>query len=333
MKLQQHPIAKEFTPQPTGDELDRVKESIAKFGYEKRCPVYLYEGKILVGWTRYQAAIALNVEPEFATYDGNEPVAFVLINEFARRHISVVARLARAEKMRPALEAEAKKREKQGKKSTSDPAANLPQGRVDKIIGEAEGVSERTVRNFHKVQEHGTETLKAAVADETLSISDAATVATKPAPVQETVVKAVKSGKARTAKAALNGVHHPIGDASEAEPEEITDAEGARVPEKAIPAFKNAKLIEALGRDIDAIIHRAEALAKAPGGRLIRIQAVRQQLKDAKENLWVNRATHVCPYCHGKKDACQSCKGEGWTAKHIWNQAPGCGLSTKHAKK
>jgi hypothetical protein len=47
------------------------------------------------------------------------------------------------------------------------------------------------------------------------------------------------------------------------------------------------------------------------------------KLEEAKGNLWANRATHVCPYCRGKADKCDCCKGEGWTNRWYWEQAPG----------
>jgi hypothetical protein len=114
----------------------------------------------------------------------------------------------------------------------------------------------------------------------------------------------------------------PGGDPEEdAEREEVQnwkDAQGTPVPIRAVTAFEKAKQFEAVCREIDGIIRRVEELAKGPGGRLINLTAFDQHIRDAKGILWANRATHVCPYCHGKKDHCDCCKGEGWTAKHVW---------------
>lgn len=106
------------------------------------------------------------------------------------------------------------------------------------------------------------------------------------------------------------------------EPEKVVDAEGEEVPPQAIPAFEMAKQITAICRQHDAMISSVEEVAKANGGRLIRFDSYKQQMKDAKGNLWANRATHVCPYCKGKDAKCKVCSGEGWVAKHIWSQAP-----------
>ena len=126
-----------------------------------------------------------------------------------------------------------------------------------------------------------------------------------------------------------NGEH--VNGKPQEEEEEIVDAAGEAVPEQAKEAFAAATTITNLCREIDNLLHRIEDIAKGPGGRLIRFESVKQQFKDAKGNLWANRPTHVCPYCHGKKKDCQCCKGSGWTAKHIWSQAPGNNEKAKRA--
>ncbi len=106
----------------------------------------------------------------------------------------------------------------------------------------------------------------------------------------------------------------------------ITDAEGEVVPDQAIAAFKAVPVLEALGRECDALRHAIEEAAKGPAGRLLQsgLPGIQQKLKDAKGVLMANRPSHVCPYCHGKKGKkpCDGCKGEGWVAKHIYSQAP-----------
>jgi hypothetical protein len=123
------------------------------------------------------------------------------------------------------------------------------------------------------------------------------------------------------------------GDDSEAAAADLagteTDKAGTPIPEHVRPAFTTARDITAICRDLDRIIRRVEDVARLNGGRLIRVDSCRQQLRDAKGNLWANRATHVCPYCHGKAPTkgngkpCECCKGEGWTAAYAWEQAPG----------
>ncbi|HMF15040.1 MAG TPA: helix-turn-helix domain-containing protein [Gemmataceae bacterium] len=112
--------------------------------------------------------------------------------------------------------------------------------------------------------------------------------------------------------------------------EEWKDAEGELIPAKATIAFERAKHLVAICREMNGIVRRVEELAKGPGGRLVKFAGIfRPKMDEAKGHLWANRATHVCPYCHGKKDSCEHCKGEGWTAKHVWEQAPGNNAKAK----
>ena len=130
--------------------------------------------------------------------------------------------------------------------------------------------------------------------------------------------------------AAAEGTPTPVEESNfdggvKVEPEAPTDTEGEPIPEQARPAFETAKTLTGICRDIDELLKRIEAAVKGPGGRLIRLDSVRQQMRDAKGNLWANRATHVCPYCKGVpgKKPCECCKDEGWVAKFQWEQAPG----------
>ncbi len=62
--------------------------------------------------------------------------------------------------------------------------------------------SAATYRRAKHIAEDGTPELQAAVTDGTLSVTDAASVASKPPEVQQAAVAAVKAGKAPTARAA-----------------------------------------------------------------------------------------------------------------------------------
>lgn len=111
----------------------------------------------------------------------------------------------------------------------------------------------------------------------------------------------------------------------EPEPAPVLDAEGQTIPLHAHPAFEVAGKLTLVCQTFDTILKAVEEISKGPGGRLIRFESFKQQVKDAKGNLWANRATHLCPYCKGKTQAktCECCKGDGWTSKTIWLAAPG----------
>lgn len=103
------------------------------------------------------------------------------------------------------------------------------------------------------------------------------------------------------------------------------DANGDPLPERCRPAFLLACAIGSTCREIDTLVRRVEEFAKQPGGRLLArwLESIRQQLRDARGNLWSNRATHLCPYCQGNDPACKACKGEGWVNAVTWQGAPG----------
>lgn len=312
MEWQQHPLAAKYLPQPTEEDLGRIKASLADHGFDKRYPIWLYEGKILVGWTRYRAATASKIEPVFSEYDEDEPIAFMLLSELPRRHLSMVQRLRIAETFRPELANEAKQRQRAGVSSKLHEGST-----VNKKIASAASVSEKTAADYHAVQVGGSPALQAAVDAEEVSVSDAAAVArTATKPEQTAAVKKVRKKKAKTVVAAV---------ASDADETVMLDAEDQNVPDHARDAFVAAGALTGICRELDDVIRRVKVIANGHGGRLIRFDSFSQQIKDAKGNLWTNRATHVCPYCKGKKKdkKCECCKDEGWTAKWQWEQAPG----------
>ncbi len=194
-RYDQHPIARKHIPQSTEEEIQRIRSSIARAGFDKRYPIWLYEGKVLVGWTRYRAALAENTSPSYKEFIGEDPTDFVIRSEIDRRHVAAVHRLRLMETARPALEEEAAKRQRTG----TSVEAELPHGRTVEIIAAAVGVSPRTAQDYHAVQESGTKELQKAVDRQEVSISDAAKLARTATPTQQDrAVSKVKEGKART---------------------------------------------------------------------------------------------------------------------------------------
>ena len=67
-----------------------LEQSMLDTGFNPNYPIMLYEGDILDGWHRYQAAKRTRCEPVFQEFDGNETEArqFVYAANVARRHMS-----------------------------------------------------------------------------------------------------------------------------------------------------------------------------------------------------------------------------------------------------
>lgn len=93
MNYEQHPLAAKYIPPPEQDNVEAIAADMAKNGFDPNYPIHLYEGKILVGLSRYQAAELAGVEPVFRTM-----------------RATTAARLTIANAMRQELEEEAKRR-------------------------------------------------------------------------------------------------------------------------------------------------------------------------------------------------------------------------------
>lgn len=103
-----HPAANIF-PLMVGDDFDVLKRDIAANGLREA--IWLTEdGQILDGRNRHRACIDLDIAPRFQTYSGDEPVAFVVSLNVARRHLTSSQLAALSTDVLPMLEAEARER-------------------------------------------------------------------------------------------------------------------------------------------------------------------------------------------------------------------------------
>jgi len=103
-----HPLSDIF-PMMSGEEFDALVEDIKRNGLLE--PIWLYEGKILDGRNRYKACLEAGIEPKFVEYKGDSPLAFIVSKNIKRRHLTATQRAVITLKLRPELEAEARKRQ------------------------------------------------------------------------------------------------------------------------------------------------------------------------------------------------------------------------------
>lgn len=188
--LKHHPLSAlvEFG---AGIDLDALAADMRENGYDEDKPIVLLDGEILDGRHRHAAAIMAEVEPVFRKFTGKDPVAYAM-EKLRRQHLNdsqramLAAGLAKLPRGRPELKAQSCAFHSQ------DEAADMLK------------VSRRLVQQARTVQDQGSAKLKAAVNEGTVSVSDAAKIVSKPAPVQNRAVKDVKAGKASTVTASAN---------------------------------------------------------------------------------------------------------------------------------
>jgi N6-adenosine-specific RNA methylase IME4 len=164
-----HPLANVF-PLLDGAEFDELVTDIKRNGLIE--DIVLYDGMILDGRNRYRACIAAGEQPLFVPYRGDDPAAYVISMNVARRHLSESQRAMVAGKLATV---------KQGGNQHSE---GLPIGRSSELLN----VGERTVARAREVLDHGTSELQAAVARGEVSVFAAADVATLPAVEQTEIV-------------------------------------------------------------------------------------------------------------------------------------------------
>jgi ParB-like chromosome segregation protein Spo0J len=150
MSYQQHPLSAAF-PAMTTEEFQSLQSSIDVNGVLN--PITIYEGMVLDGWHRYQAAMELGMDcPEAELEDWIDPKDFVLAQNKNRRHITA-AQLA----MATTAVYEWVPRGRQNK-----PAMNAGL-KTSAELAEISGTSERTIRQAKSVMKNATPEVQDAV--------------------------------------------------------------------------------------------------------------------------------------------------------------------------
>lgn len=135
--LELHPLCTLF-PRVQGAEFDALVADIKANGL--RQPITLHNGMILDGGNRYAACVAAGMEPEFAEFEGENIVAFVLSANLHRRHLSPGQQAAIVASAQDWAKAQT-----HGGNRRGDQAATLPLDTVRQRAAES-GAGERTQR-------------------------------------------------------------------------------------------------------------------------------------------------------------------------------------------
>ena len=182
-----HPAATLF-PLLEGADFDSLVADIRANSLREAIRLDL-DGRILDGRNRLRACEAADVEPRFHTYDGDDPVAFVVSMNLHRRHLNESQRAMAAARI-----------------------ANMPQGartdlaqvcaRSQANAADLFNVGRRLVQYATRVCTDGAAELVAAVNQGHVTVSDAAAVAGEPHPTQRALLGFVSTGQTGTLKAA-----------------------------------------------------------------------------------------------------------------------------------
>jgi hypothetical protein len=106
------------------------------------------------------------------------------------------------------------------------------------------GVSERDVSRAKVILANGTPALQEAVADDTLSVSDAAKVASEPPKIQNAAVDAVRNGQAKSASGAAK---------------KAKEKSTPKPPKSGKPVFDDRKVTDAFALLVRLLGHRKDA--------------------------------------------------------------------------
>jgi ParB-like chromosome segregation protein Spo0J len=151
MNYQQHPLSAVFPPM-TPEEFQSLKDSIDANGVLN--PITIYEGMVLDGWHRYQAAMELGMDcPEVELEDWIDPKDFVLAQNKNRRHITA-AQLAMATTA---------VYEWYPNGVTSSSALNAGLQKTSAELAEISGTSKRTIEQAKSVMKNASSEVKDAV--------------------------------------------------------------------------------------------------------------------------------------------------------------------------
>jgi hypothetical protein len=309
VNIEFHPCLDDFDPL-TDAEIDSLRKSLKKHGC--KVPLLIWKpkewltdtSKLMDGKHRHGLCQELGIPFNVTVFDGTEKEAVALAHSLNqdRRHRPVGYRAMQAAKE---LQEGGVSHGGNRRSSVQEPSSAL------ETVAEQHGVGKSSVKDAKKVLEHGTEPLQEAVADGTVTVSDAAKVASEPAKVQNQAVKKVRKGEAKTVAAAVE---------EDDEQDVIVDDDGCIVPAKLRQVFIEVSLF----RSAAATMARSATVLKAAEHSIAYQASDREWHKkkggdrhvyssscltaQSKMNAW--RPALVCKGCKG--DGCKDCGDKGF---------------------
>jgi hypothetical protein len=182
--MKQHPLSAAF-PAMAAEEFQALVDSVTNNGVIN--PITTYEGMVLDGWHRFNAANEAGVTCPMVELGDVDPQAFVIAQNKDRRHIAqgqIALAVAAVYQWRPGAGRPQK---------NSAPGAGFPKTTAE--MAEIAGVGTRTMEHAKTVEAKATPKVKQAVKDGELSVKKAAEIAQLPPKEQAKALKAPKPVK------------------------------------------------------------------------------------------------------------------------------------------
>jgi hypothetical protein len=184
-----HPCAK-ILPPLLEPEFATLLADVRDYGHRE--PIFIHDGHMLEGRDRYRACLEIGVQPKFDTYEGGDPIGFLLSRTVRRRHLNESQRACVAAKLVTMGHGG-------DRKSVQDANLHFDQTAAAVLLG----VSKRSVASAAKVLNRGDPELVRAVEHGRLSISAAAAAVGLSPGRQKAAASAALEGDLKSARAIL----------------------------------------------------------------------------------------------------------------------------------
>jgi hypothetical protein len=307
-QFKRHPLSEMFGDMDA-ELFEGFASDMARDGYDDKQPILLYEGQVLDGWQRHQAAIKkkLSRMPTFENYKGDDPLAEVIRRNNNRRHMTASQRAMAAAKLYTNVNFV-------NKFTTGD----LTQDKCAQLLN----VSRPLIVAAVKVLQGGTPDVQEAVVNGEVAVRDAAAVADKPPAVQNAALAEVqaeeptpaakkprlKSGvrKPRAKKKTLHeAVTDDLAKEDDSAPKTIED----------VIAAENS-LLEKYARELGKLI---DEMPETPW--LVHDDRRKMAIgkgKDVCATVRTGKCYKACPMCKGQ--GCKHCHRSGRVTKYAYDQ-------------
>lgn len=290
-----HPLA-EVVAFGVGIDVNALAAHIKTHGYDDQESIIIYRHErkdvILDGRHKHAACIMADVTPSFRRFVGKSPEAYVAKKAF-RQHLNTSQRALIAATISNATLG--------NNQHSEGGCANL---HTLTDSAETMNVSRRSAMDAKKVITTGTEELKEAVADGTVSVSDAAKVADEPATTQKKAIKNVRKGKAKTLSEQVRAELD-----KEEEPKELTIEDQMKEHNHRLESF-----CRKLQKLVDDEFPKTPWLDKDTSMG----ESAKRKIKDAITSIRSGKCSHICPSCKG--DGCRSCLETGFVTQGKYQQ-------------